>query len=397
MRRLNSLLFWILLPLAFGSPAVLAQSPTTNITEGCAAIYDAEFDYFPDKVTVEYAEGFTVEYFKNYKLVTLLSPWQGADITFEYLLLQCGTPAPEGYDEAIVVNIPVETIITTSTTILPHMKQQGVLNRLVGMDSALYTNIPEVAEGVQAGEIVEVGGGFGEMNIELVLELNPELVMLQQFSEEGSGTRERLQQSGIKAVLNADFLDTSPLGQAEWGKYVALFFNTEAIAQRSFTEVAQRYETLKALAAMQENKPTVFASSPFDGTWFMPGGQSYVAQLLADAGAEYLWADDNSAGSLFLDFESVFQRAADADYWVNLNQFWADAASALADDERYASFAAFQGGNVYNNNAIMNENGGNAYFETGVANPDVLLADLIKIFHPDLLPDHELVYYQPLR
>jgi iron complex transport system substrate-binding protein len=368
-----------------------------NFAQGCAKNYDPAVDYFPDKVGVEYAKGFSVEYFHNYKVMTLLTPWQNAEQTFEYVLVQRGTPAPEGYDEKQIIEVPVNSFVSMSTTFLPHLDQQGVLDRLVGRDSYLYTNNANVIEKIEAGDIAEVGGGGGgDMNVELLIDLDPDLVMMQQFSAESSGPREVLEQAGLKVVLNADFVDTSPLGVAEWGKYIALFFNTEAKAQDQFDGVVTRYRDLADFAAKAEKKPTVFASSPFNETWFMPGGQSYVAQLLGDAGADYLWADDDSPGSLFLDFESVYDRAADAEFWVNVNSFWPDATAALAEDERYGNFAAFKNNRVYAYNKRVNANGGSDYFESGYANPDVILADLIKMFHPELLPDHELVYYQKL-
>jgi iron complex transport system substrate-binding protein len=205
-----------------------------------------------------------------------------------------------------------------------------------------------------------------------------------------------LQEAGLPVILNADFLDTSPLGQAEWGKYISLLFNTEAAAQEAFDGVATRYSDLVELAASADEHPTVFANTPYQGSWFMPGGKSYLAQFFADAGADYLWADDETTGSIPLDFESVFDKAADADFWVNAGFFWTTKADALAEDARFEQFAAYQNDQVYTNNGHVNANGGSDYFESGAANPDRILADLVKIFHPDLLPDHELYYYRQL-
>jgi iron complex transport system substrate-binding protein len=148
-----------------------------------------------------------------------------------------------------------------------------------------------------------------------------------------------------------------------------------------------------ALTDSVTEKPTVFANTPFEGTWYMPGGQSFTAQLLADAGADYLWADDESTGTLFLDFETVFDQAATADYWINIG-FFGGLADLTAADERFSDFAAYQNNGVYNNDARTNDFGGNDFYEGGVANPHLVLADLIKIFHPELLPDHEFVYYR---
>jgi len=391
--RLLIVSFMTLLATAFTLPITAAQQ--TAVTDTCVTDYDAAVDYFPDKVTVDYAEGFTVEYHNNYKLVTLLQPWQGAEDAIQYLLVQCGTPAPEDLEADQVIEVPVQSVVTMSTTFLPHIVQQGLLDRLVAVDTILYTNSPEVIAKQEAGDLVQVSPNFGEVNVELLLDPQPDLIMSQRF-DDSDPVFPTLQGAGLPVVLNADFLDTSPLGQAEWGKYIALFFNTEAVAQEAFEGVAERYNDLAELTANVEDKPTVFANVPYQGSWFMPGGRSYLGQFFADAGADYLWAEDESTGSIPLDFESVFEQAADADFWVNAGFFWQTKADALAEDERFEQFAAFQNGQVYTNNGHVNANGGSDYFESGVANPDRILADLVSIFHPDLLPDHELYYYKKL-
>lgn len=367
----------------------------SNLVDGCVEDYDPEVDYFPDKVEAEFAENFEVEYFNNYKVVSML-PWPGAEAPLQYVLVQCGTPAPDGFEDVPTFDVPVQRFVAMSTSMLPHLDAFGLFDRLVGVDTTLFTSNETVLELVADGEVVEIGGGGsgGEINFELLLSIEPDLVMAQEFFAGGT-TLSSLNEAGVPAVLNADYADTSPLGQAEWGKYIALFFNVEAAANETFGGVAERYLDLAALTADIEDRPTVVAASPFDGTWFMPGADSTVAQLLADAGADFLWADEPGT-SVPLDFEVVFDRAAEAEYWVNVNQFWQTAADMLADDPRFAEFRAYEEGNIWNNNRRMNENGGSDYFESGVANPDVILADLIKIFHPDLLPDHEFVYYQPL-
>ncbi|MBI5669584.1 MAG: ABC transporter substrate-binding protein [Chloroflexi bacterium] len=388
--RLLVFVFALALLLA---PSLLAAQET-NLTDGCVDSYDPDVDYFPQKVTITSATGFNVEYFNNYKLVTVSTPWQGAEEPVQYVLVQCGTPAPDNVDVP-VIEVPVQRFVSMSTTFIPHIVTQGLLDRVVAVDTVGYTSNEAVLARHEAGDLPEVGsGGSGtDPNIELLVDLEPDLVMTQKFSPDDKGFA-LIEQAGLPVVLNADFLDTSPLGQAEWGKFIALFFNTEAVAEETFAGVKARYEDLKARTANVDNRPSVFANTPFGDTWYMPGGKSYLAQLLADAGADYLWSDDESTGSLFLDFETVFDRAAEADFWVNVVHTSLD--SLIAADERFADFAAVQAGNVYTNNARSNANGSSEYYETGVANPDVILANLVKIFHPDLLPEHDLYYYKQL-
>jgi iron complex transport system substrate-binding protein len=248
---------------------------------------------------------------------------------------------------------------------------------------------------VKDGKIAEVGGGGGgmEINVEKLIELQPELILSQRFSDEDKAYPAMLQ-AGLPVVIEADFLDQTPLGVAEWGKFISVFFNTEAVAQQTFTDVHDRYEQVATLAKSETTQPTVFANTPYSGTWYMPGGESYLATLLRDAGADYLWADDTTTGSIALSFEEVLDTANDADYWVNV--FATTKADVLAGDERLGQFAAFKSGQVYTSSARMNANGGSDYYEGGYANPDVILSDLVKIFHPDLLPDYTLYFYAPL-
>lgn len=393
--RLTLILLALLTMIGAAIVPVAAQAPAANLTDECVSTFDANTDYFPEKVTVDAASGFTVEYHNNYKLVTVTTPWQGAEDALVYLLVQCGTPAPDGVVATATIEVPVNTVVSMSTSFLPHLTTQDLLDKVVAVDSALYTSNETIIAGVANGVIAEIGGGGGgtEPDIEKLIDLEPELVLSQRFSADDT-VYPAMQQAGLPVVIDADFLDATPLGVAEWGKFISVFFNTEAIAQESFDGVNTRYEEVATLAKNAESQPTVFANTPFSGTWYMPGGASYVATLIRDAGGEYLWADDETTGSIMLSLEEVLDTAVDADYWVNI--FQNTAADVLALDERLDEFAAFQNGQMYTNNARLNANYGSDFYENGYANPDVLLADLVKIFHPDMLPDHELYYYAPL-
>ncbi|MCX7789320.1 MAG: ABC transporter substrate-binding protein [Chloroflexaceae bacterium] len=370
------------------------EAPVANLTEGCVTDYDPDLDYFPEKVALEDATGWTIEYFNNYKLITVLNPWRDADVQFRYVLVQCGTPAPPDVGDAQVIEVPVKSIVTMSTTQLPHLKELDLLDRLVGVDTFQYINTPEVVKLIEAGKLKEIGSG-AELNVEQAIDLEPDLVMTYGVGNPEFDSHPKLLEAGLKVAMNSEYMEPTPLGRAEWIKFTAAFFNREALATEVYAGIAGRYAEMAAKAQAVTDKPTVFSGAPFQGTWYMPGGNSYAAKLLADAGAAYLWADDTSTGSMQLSFEEVLDRAKDADIWVNPGS-WKTLAEGLAQDERFAQFAAFQNGRVYNNNKRLNANGGNDYWETGVTNPDLVLADLIAIFHPELLPDHEFVFYQRL-
>ncbi|MCI0713308.1 MAG: ABC transporter substrate-binding protein [Chloroflexi bacterium] len=381
--------------------AILIPVSSTTAQDACVEDYDESVDYFETKVEPMYAEGFTVEYFNHYKVVNVVTPWVGAteDDAFTYVLVQCGTPVPDGFDDAQVIELPVESVIAMSTTQLPHLIELGVLDSLVGLDSSLYVNSPEVLELIDAGELVEVGFG-SEVNIEVVLDTEPDVVMAS-----GSGVLDYdvhpvLLENDVPAVINAEWVENSPLARAEWIKFTATFFNAEAAANEYFETVEADYNALVELTADVEDRPTVLTGVFFADAWTVAGTDSFVGQYIADAGAELVFAEHEdvagNANSAFFDFETVYLDGLEADYWLP-DAFGVNSVDdLLALDERYADFVAVDEGTVYNNSNRVNENGGNDIYESGVINPHVVLMDLIKIFHPDLLPDHELVYFKQL-
>ncbi|BAZ18248.1 ABC transporter, periplasmic-binding protein (plasmid) [Calothrix sp. NIES-4071] len=368
------------------------NQPNTK-NAACVQNYDVNRDYFPDKITVARAKGFSVEYHNNYKVITINNPWKDAKTGFKYILVQCGTPSPKNIDSAQVINVPVNSVISLSTTHLPHLAKLGVVDKLLGVSDTKIVNTSEVVEKIKTGKIANVGSN-ASINIEKILELNPELITTYGTGNANNDSYPKLLEAGLKVAINAEYMEDSPLGRSEWLKFTALFFNQEKKAEQIFEEVAKRYEEVVTKAKAVKTRPTVFVGFNFKGTWYMPGGKSYAAQYLEDAGANYLWSSDKSTGSLPLSFEAIIERASDAEYWLNFSQKWKQKKEILAEDSRYGDFKAVKNGNLYNNNLRVNENGGNDYWEGGISNPDMVLLDLIDIFHPDILPQHKFIFYR---
>ena len=392
---MNRLRFFVLLIAAVMLPFGVYADPQSK-TPSAGISPESEtaepLDYFDEKVTIEYSTAFDVEYHNNYKIVTVSKPWPGAKSGFTYLLVQRGTTAPQGIAADKVIEIPIRSIVTMSTSYLPCMEELGVLETLAGHESFAWVYSEAVRDRIASGEMKEVGSG-PTVNIELLLEMEPDLIMTYGIGNEWD-THPKLEEAMLPYVVNAEWNEKTPLGRAEWIKYVSLFYNKEAEAAAYFTSVVEEYTALLQKASATE-KPSVFAGTPYQGTWWMSGGGSFAAQLFADSGAAYVWAGDDSTGSLMLDIETVFEKAGGADYWINTG-YWNSLADAKAADERFTEFKAYKTGMMYNNNMRMSPGGGNDYFESAPVNPNRVLADLIKIFHPELLPDHELYYYKKL-
>lgn len=371
-----------------------------NLRDGCVENYAADVDYFPQKAEIIDAAKFTVEYFSNYKVVSVADAFDGAP-DFKYVLAQCGTPAPAPADfpaDTQFIEVPTGDLITLSTTQLPALSQLGLLDHLIGVDSGYYISTPEVVSLIDDGEVAEVGFG-AEVNIELVLELEPHLVMSYGYNP-ASDAHPVLLEAGIFTALDASWRELSPLGRAEWLKFAALFYNLEARAAAIYDDIVAQYEAVKASAADidAEDRPSVLINSflGYADAWFIPGEDTYVGQLVRDAGGDLLLAEAGSASSHGLSFESVYEGGFDADIWLVETFGVNSSADLLALDSRFGDFGAFQSGDIWNNNRDENANGGNNYYEWGVTNPHLVLADLLAIFHPDQKPDHEFAFYQRL-
>jgi len=340
-----------------------------------------------------YATGFTYEQFRDYTVVTVTVPWQNAtpDDGREYVLYRRGTRPPSGYPDALAVEVPVESVVTMSTTILPHLIALDELDTLVGTDSLAWVYSPEVRS--RSASIKEIGSGT-MVDIELALSLSPDVIFTNSYGGDWDA-HPALDRAGLPTVISGDWVERSPLGRAEWLVFTGLFYDKLDEANELFASIEQEYLALKRIAARTQDRPRVLINSPYQGTWSISGGGSYAAAFIEDAGGDYIWADDGGAGALFLDFETVFAEAGDADIWINPG-VWSSLADGRSEDARFAQFKAFRTGNVYNNNRRVSPAGGIDYFESGAANPQVVLKDLIRIFHPDLLPGYEPFYYQKL-
>jgi hypothetical protein len=221
--------------------------PLTNLTDECVTEFDPEVDYFPEKVTLEEATGWKIEYFNHYKIITVLNPWRDADVQFRYVLLQCGTPPPDLKDNTLLIEIPVQRVVAMSTTQLPHLDELGLLDRLVGVDSFLYINNETVRQKIAAGELVEIGSG-GQVNVEQALDLNPDLIMTYGVGNPEFDAHPKLLEAGLKVVLNSEYMESTPLGRAEWIKFTAAFFNQEMAANKAYAAIANRYREIAAKA-----------------------------------------------------------------------------------------------------------------------------------------------------
>ena len=267
------------------------------------------------------------------------------------------------------------------------------LNSIIAISGLNFTSNPTIIDRIAANKIKEAGN-YQILNYEMLVDEVPDVVMVFGIDQSSSANIIKLKELGLNVVLNAEYMELHPLGKLEWIKFMAAFYDMDDEANNIFNEIENEYIQLTSLTENVENKPSVFVGMPWNSVWHIPGGSSFIAKFFKDAGANYLWSNNDESGSYSKNKEVILDEAFDTEYWLNLNSY-SRLDEVAAYDEKFKNFLAFKKSKVFNNNKRLNVNGGNDYWESGVVNPHIVLKDLIEIFHPELL-EHELYYYQRL-
>lgn len=358
------------------------QKPTSNITETEKAIQ------------ITYAKGFEIQSFNEYKVITLKNVWPGSEREFKYALIEKGATLPSSETFDAIIEIPVKKIVVTSTTHIPSLEMLGVEESLVGFPNLDYISSIKTRKRIAEDAIVELGKNE-DINTEVLINLSPDLVV--GFAVDGvNKTLSIIKKTGIPIVYNGDWTETSPLGKAEWIKFFGVFFKKEKEADSIFSEIMTQYLIAKEKALKATNRPTVLSGAMYKDVWHLPQGNSWAAQFIADANGEYLWKESEGTGSLSLNLENVLEKGVNADYWIGPGYF--SSLIQLKDTHNvYIQFDAFKNDNVYNFTNKKGETGGLLYFELAPNRPDIVLKDIIKILHPELLPEHELFFFDKLQ
>lgn len=325
---------------------------------------------------VKYAVGFHFESDGENSYLVVDQPWPNATNSIRYEL----TSLPK-------------KMVCTSTSHLPFFELLNAEESVIGFPNLKYISSSTFIERAAQGYITDLGPDGG-MNMELLLSINPDAVIAFDMGGE-SNTLDKITESDIPVFYNSDFLEQSPLGRAEWIKFFGALLDKREMADSIFRFIEKSYNDLKEKGMNQSTKPTILSGVVYGDTWFLPGGNNWAATFFENAGGAYLWQGDTTSGWLELSFESVYEKANDAHYWIGTSTI-NSRAELISEDGRYASFSAFKNDQVFSYSKRIGPNGGYGFFESGYARPDLVLADLIHILHPALLPDYESVYFQKL-
>ncbi|WP_339611795.1 ABC transporter substrate-binding protein [uncultured Planktosalinus sp.] len=346
-----------------------------------------------EAIEINYAKGFSITDKGDHKVIEVNNPWPEAGKIFRYALVKDKETFNSDETFDAVVQVPVQNLIVTSTTHIPSLDMLGESDKLIAFPNLSYISSENTRKRIAEGQITEIGNNES-INTENVIDLQPDVMI--GFAVTGNNkTYETLQRAGIPIVFNGDWTENHPLGKAEWIKFFGAFFDKLDEANALFSEIESEYIKVKALAATATTTPTVLSGALWKDIWYLPEGNSWGAQFIADANANYLWSDSEGTGSIALNVETVIDRAQQADYWIGPGQF--TAYTQLADAHKaYTQLDAFKNKKVYSFSSLKGETGGVIYYELAPNRPDLVLKDLVKILHPDLLPEHELYFFRAL-
>ena len=342
---------------------------------------------------LKYATGFTLEKNSNFTLLTVKNSFPEDHNEYKYILYKKGVVIPDSLKNYTAIEVPIKTIAVTSTTHIPSLEMLNETESLVAFAGLNYISSKKTRSRIDAGKVKELGNNNG-LNTEILFELQPD-VLVGFTVDSDYKTKDNLVANGQKVIMNADWTETSPLGKAEWIKFFGALYDKNELADSLFNKIENDYLETKERAKTALRKPTVMAGAIYQDQWFLPNGNSWAAQLIADANSEYLWAKTSGTGSLSLSFESVLLTAQNANYWIGPAQY-TSLAQMKADSENYTLFEAYKKQNVFSFSTKKGATGGVIYYELAPNRPDLVLKDIVKMLHPTLLPHHSFEFFERL-
>jgi iron complex transport system substrate-binding protein len=339
--------------------------------------------------SIQYAKSLTIHKQDGYTVVTVSNPWPDAVKNFTYILKEKNGIVPDSLQKYTQINVPLQSIVVTSTTNIPFLEMLGVEKSLVGFPHTDYISSEKTRALIDAGSVKNVGQNE-KLNIELLIDLAPDVIVTFGI-DNNNPTLENLQKSGLNVLIQADWMEQSPLGKAEWLKLYGVLFGKEEKANELFNKIVNEYNRAIKLVASQKPTSTVLYGSMYQDQWYVARGSSWVAQFMKDAKGDYLWKDLEGTGSLGLSFENVLDKAKTANIWIATGSFKSLTEIKNANPH-YTQFDAFAKANIYTFEGKIGATGGTVFYELSPARPDLVLKDYIKIFHPELLPLYDFTF-----
>ena len=344
--------------------------------------------------SIDHAKGLAIYKYDGYSVVKVSNPWPKSTKDYTYILREKDASVPDSLKQFETISVPINKIIVTSTTHIPSLEMLGVENSLIGFPQTDYISSEKTRARIDAGKVRDLGSNQ-DLNTEVVIDLQSDVIMGYGI-DNNNPTLDNLQKSGLKIILNGDWNEQTPLGKAEWLKLFGALYGLEEKADSIFRNIETEYNNTLALAKKATSKPTVLSGAIFENQWFLPQGNSWGALLIKDAGGNYLWGETPGTGSLSLPFESVLEKAKNAQIWINPAQF-ISLSEMVKNNPHYTQFDAFKNKEVYSVSTKKGKTGGIIYYELSQNRPDLVLKDVVKILHPEMLPEYELFFFEKLQ
>jgi iron complex transport system substrate-binding protein len=346
------------------------------------------------KNSIQHAEGFSIEKYDGFSVVKVSNAYPEAKDKYTYVLHKKGVQIPDSLQQFTTIEVPIKKVIVTSTTHIPSLESLGVEKGLIGFPTTDYISSEKTRTLIDAGKVRDLGYNQG-LNTVHIMDIQPDVII--GFSVDGDlKTYKNLEKNGQKIIFNGDWTEKTPLGKAEWIKLFGTLYDLDDKANEIFNSIEKEYNSALALAKNSKTQPTIFAGATYENQWFLPQGDSWAAFFLKEANGNYLWKDSKGTGSLSLSFESVLDKAKDADFWIGPGQF-GSIKEILDSNPNYIHFKAVKNKNVYSFSTKKGKTGGVIYYELAQNRPDLVLKDIVKILHPEVLPDHELFFFEKLK
>lgn len=342
-----------------------------------------------DTLQLKYASLLTIVDYDGYSVATIRNPWKPEKTLHTYVLVSDDGNDTHGV-EGTVIHVPIQRAAVFTTVHCALLQDFGREGSIVGVADSKYIKIPYIQEQIAKGAIVDCGNGLNPV-VEKIMDIKPDAILLSPF--ENSGGYGKVEDLNIPIVECAEYMEKSPLARAEWMKFYGRLFGASEQADSLFAVVDSSYMALKERARQAGEGRSVLMDKMVGNVWYVPGGQSTIGQMLKDAGGRYPWADDDQSGSLSLAFETVLERAGECDVWLYRYSGNHDMTlqELTAEHRGYDQLKAFRTGAVYGCNVEQS-----LFYEETPFRPDLLLAELLQILHPEITNLPPLRYYKKL-
>lgn len=344
-----------------------------------------------DTVAFRHARLIHIENFDDYAVARIDNPWDRGKTLHTYVIVPAGKPLPHSMPEGTVLRTPLHRTVVFTSAHCGLLASLGRLDAVTGVCDFRYILLPVVQRHVRCGKAADMGLSM-QPDVERIINAHPDALLVSPFAN--TGGYGKLETVGIPLIECADYMESSPLARAEWMRFFGILYGCRERADSLFAVVEKNYRSLQQAVAVSDYFPRLMCDLMQSAAWYVPGGESTMGRAFKDAGADYIFGDNDKAGSVGKTFEEVYEAAYDADVWVIRSGGTNDVTYASLKNEReaYTRFLPWKKRHIFACNTLKIP-----YFDETPFRPDYLLNDLVRIFHPELSCGEPFHYFSPIK